>query len=234
MTSTTSRREGWQGDAGASLTPSEQVLLNGQQFASQPGRAGQKEKLLAADATVSAPELAESALAAAVLANETAGALGLQTERRSSLFGLLKRSAVTVAGLPHSPTWPDGTLEAAMLRLVAGKRLDLNEMLFQLLEVKDPSPARHTLRLVKRGLAARGLLLESAEQKRFIVVGAGGDYRLPQATADLLAQPSTGGAGDLIDRCRSERPELWKALGSEVMRAFSRRTEHTDAPGWND
>ncbi len=68
------------------LTPSELVLLNGEQFAKKVMLGN--IKLLHTDASVSISQLAQAILTAAVLGDEFSGNLHLEVRQEIAMFGL--------------------------------------------------------------------------------------------------------------------------------------------------
>ena len=95
------------------LTPSESVLIHGDQFAR---KAMLGEKLLLTDLKVSTSELTTSMVTAAILANEKQGFITLTLKKEKALFGLTSRESLKMAatGLADA-AWPADSTEARIL-----------------------------------------------------------------------------------------------------------------------
>ena len=92
------------------LTPSETVLLHGDQFAK---KAMLGEKLLLTDVKVSTSELVTAMVTAAILANEKKGFITLTLKKEKALFGLSSRESLKIAPAgAGNGVWPADTTEA--------------------------------------------------------------------------------------------------------------------------
>lgn len=214
------------------LTPSEAVLLHGDRFAKPDTIRTLGETLLLDDARkVDAEELAETALATAVLANVDAGGLRIELRTNRHLFGLVKTRSIVVQGREATPSWPAGSLEAAVLsrRPESGTR-KMSDLLYDVLETDTAQPPLHALGLIKRGLAGRGLLDDEETKKLRVFTSI---RQVPSATlrgADLA--PHLQRAEELLAPWR-ERTEEWKYLLKAASEALGRRTEMDRDVDWD-
>lgn len=209
------------------LTPSETVLLQGDRFARRDTIRTIGEKLLLDESTkVDATELAETALAAAVLANVEAGAMSVELQTNRHLFGLVKTRSMVVENREENPAWAEGSLEAAVLsmRPESGSR-KMADLLYDVLEEDTGNPPLHALGLIKRGLAARGVLREE-EAKTLKVFTTTRQVPTDELRSADLA-PHLERAESLLAPWR-ERLEEWKYLRKAAGEALGRRAERSD------
>lgn len=214
------------------LAPSEVVLLHGDRFAGEAGMLATKEELLTRDAKVSADQLAESILAAVLLANEAAGCLRLEAREKKVLFGLMKRRTLYADRGDRVAAWPEGSLEAQLRGAFRGDSTEVDDLLYDLLREDVPSPALEVMLRVKGGLAGRGVL-ERVEVKRLKVFTTY-EYRLPERTTELLRTEPAEPVRGLLDECQRSRPEVWQLLKKHVGSALSRRREVDNDHDFND
>lgn len=209
------------------FTPSETVLLHGRRFAGEAGMLRAREELLTGAGKVSTDQLAEAALAAAVLGMERAGAARLDARTKKALFGLVSRKALFVS--PAGPgSWPEGTVEWHLRRRLTGET-EVGDLLHDWLERDTSHPASDVLARVKRGLSARGLL-EAVEVKKLKIFTTY-EYRLPESTAATLRGHSPDEVRAVLDEAERSRPEVWQLLKKQVASALARRTEQRDTGG---
>ena len=208
------------------FAPSELIALRGEEFASK-GRVG-NSKLLHGEAEVSTEQLARAVLAAAILANEQAGTIRLETRSKKAWLGLR-----TVQGLFVEPTgstvaWPEGSLESDVVALAKeGKatkdRNEVAHVVSGLLRQDTADPWAEALALVSAGLFRRDLLEQI--QKKTLKIFTSYEYILPEATRQQAAATDVSGAKALLQRTEQERPELWKLLQEQIRTAVGWRTE---------
>jgi hypothetical protein len=153
------------------LTPSETVFVHGEQF-SKAKKDG--VKLPRGGAAVDPEPLAASALVAAFLANEQAGALRLQVGTEKYLFGLLKKRAVQVVAAGTDPGWPAGSPEERV-RSFAGKRpksgeWTAREVVRGLFPDDDPNPYVEVATWIRRALQERELADEVVEERKAMMI----------------------------------------------------------------
>jgi hypothetical protein len=217
----------------APLAPSEIILLNGEQFAKK-ARIGNLD-LLHAEASVSAEQLAQAMLAAAILANEQAGAIRLDVREKKALLGFRKVSRLYAVPDQASPSWPPGCLEAEVRplseQLLAGvEGNEVSSVIVAWLKQDSANPWQSAIELVKAGLASR-YLLDAVEEKRLKVFSTT-RYELPDATATLIAQQPIEPVQQLLRSCQDNQPGKWNLLQNEIRSAIKARTEQNDGgPG---
>ena len=139
----------------------------------------------------------------AMLANEEAGV--------SQLFlaeGVL-HAVPTGAGEP----WPPDSLED---RLRRNRRLAVQEVVGDWLAASSEVPHRRAVWLAEQGLVTRGLavLSDAGHTPQAVLTDA----------ARLAATAIDGSAASiLLEACRRERPEIWRALQQALAEAFKQR-----------
>lgn len=207
------------------LTPSETVLLHGDRFAGEAGMLRNKEELLTSEKKVSTDQLAEAALAAAMLGAERAGSLRLEARTKKALFGLVSRRAL-YAERAGGAAWPEGSLEAQLLARLGAEPAEVGDLVYAMLERDVDSPADEVLERVKRGLFGRGVL-EREEVKRLKIFTTH-RYRLAPGLADALRAQPADPVRALLDGCERDRAEVWRLLRKQVAGALARRTEQRD------
>lgn len=213
------------------VTPSEAVLLHGDRFAKSDTILTTGETLLLNGAKVAAEDLSRAALAAAVLANERAGAIRLEVRTEKHLFGLIKTRRIYAETADAAPAWPRGSLEAVLLacRAETGAR-KVADILYHVMEEDSPAPARQVLHLIKRGLIGRGLL--KTQETKVLKVFKGTRHIPSESLRDADTEASAGLAEELIAPWRDGRPDEWERLGKAISEALSRRKEVDH--DWND
>ncbi len=196
--------------ADAALTPSEIVLLFGDRFASSAGMLDFKEEVVLGGATVDATELATTAVRAAVRAAVEAGSLTAELEPQKALFGLVKRLRVRLrpGAAPHA--FPAGTLEAAVVERAPAF---LRDVVAGFIGAESTDPAGRLLDQVRRGMVARGLLVEG--EKKTLRVFTSVVYTVPESTR-ALAERVGPAAGEALLRRGGESAELWARMASEI------------------
>lgn len=215
---------------GAPLAPSEIVLLNGEQFATK-ARTGNVD-LLHTEASVSAEQLAQAMLAAAILANAQAGAIRLDVREKKALLGFRKVSRLYAVPDQASASWPAGCLESEVRPLseqllAGGDNNEVSSVLVAWLKADSSNPWQSAIELVKAGLASR-YLLDTIEEKRLKVFTTT-RYELPDSTATLIAQQPIEPIQQLLQACQDNEPEMWKLLQNEIKSAIKARTEQVDS-----
>lgn len=214
----------------APLTACELVLLNGERFAKKVMLGNLK--LLHSDASVSAAQLGQAILAAALLANEQMGAIRFEKRKKKALLGLRKVDSLYALPGVKDITWPAPSLESDILSLVGRSQNDesLSEVpniVYTWLREDSGSPWETVVELVKSSMASRGLLDEIEEKKLKILTTT--RYELPQSTADLSREYPVAPVESLLKTTESGRPELWKLLTDQIKSAIKARTEQDDS-----
>jgi hypothetical protein len=213
------------------LTPSELLLLHAEDIIGPLAEIDEEDRptiLPHSEARVSGRELARLLLAAAILANEDAQAIRLETrERRAEgphegglRVGLFLRPGNIM------PDWPARSLEDSVDFLVGWSAHNGHngvwDLLYHLLEQDGPYPEQSILGLVEDGLGNRGLLERCGDEecppfpRRWVLRG-----RMARFVARESAQPLR----TLLEQTRGERPEIWALLMDEIDLAMDRRLE---------
>ncbi len=214
------------------FTPSELILLNGEQFAQKAGLFRSNVGLFHVKAKVSTQQLGQAMLAAGVLANEQAGAIRLDVRPSSLLAVPCKRVA-----------WPAHSLESEVFRLARvlppGEESDeVSAIIWAWFREGCSNPWLRTVGLVAAGLIARGLL-ETDKARRladfFFVTST--RYVLPERTASLVAQQPVEPVRQLLGTCQHNRPDVWELLVRQIEAAVNERRReserHDDAWDWD-
>ena len=208
------------------FTPSELVVLFGEQFAEEGGMLTAKVETLISGAKVHAEKLAYAAVAAAALAAEKAGAIRLEHRRGKALFGLVKTQDVRVVpGTGSAAAFPEGTLERAFAD-AAARDVDVDTVVREALGAESHNPPQRLVGLVHAGLAHRGLL--GSEETKVLVVFSGSKFTLPPATRDAALGASLAEVKELLRGAEQGRPELWGAMTKEIRSAIAFMTESSD------
>jgi hypothetical protein len=208
------------------LTPSELIFLNGEMFAPKASLVN-KVKLMHTDLGVSGPDLVQAILATAVLANQQAGAVRLESREKKVMLGLSRINALYVE--PYMLVgWPANSLEATVSRLATQFQADkgnndVENIVYALLEHKSPAPWQLVVELVKAGLAGRGLV--EVETQTTLKVFASRQYSLPESTRRLAASQPVQPLQQWLSGWEKQQPETWKLLKDGIKKALERRTE---------
>lgn len=211
------------------ISPSELVLLNGDQFAKKVMLGN--IKLLHTDASVSFSQLGQAILAAAVLANESSGNLRLEVRQEKATFGLRKVKRLYANPTPQQVEWPEYSLEYQLPEIAEHFKDDndshqVSNLIYAWLRQDSSSPWQSTIEMVKSGLAERDLLEKTEEKKLKILTVV--NYSLPEKTATLARQYSVEPIKQLLNNCESRQKEIWELLVKEIKKAIKDRTEQDD------
>lgn len=211
------------------FSPSEIVLLNGEQFAKKVMMGN--IKLLHTDASVSFSQLGQTILTAAVLADEAAGNLQLEVRQDKATFGLRKVKRLYANPTPHKIEWPQYSLEQQLPEIAERLKNDdeshqISNLIYAWLRQDSSSPWQSTIEMVKSGLAERDLLEKTEEKKLKILTVV--NYSLPESTAKLARQYPFEPVKQLIQNCESYRKDIWELLVKEIKKAIKDRTEQDD------
>jgi len=173
------------------LSPSELVLLKGEQFAKKSFSGN--IKLLHTDNKVSAKEVSQAIMMAALLANEQTGAVRLEVGRKKALLGLRKVNTLFVTPGDITVSWPDNSLESE-IPILAEQLLDEKErnevstIFYTWLRKDSANPWQSAVELVKEGMASREYLEKIKQKKlKFFTLT---HYELPESTSSLATQQS--------------------------------------------
>ncbi len=215
------------------LTPSEVVLLNGDQF-SKLDKNG--FSLLRGETKVDPNPLAIAALEAAILGNDQAGAITLEQGIEKKLFGLLKSRVVRLRTGAAAPRWPEGSYEARIYDRVkkgGGEGTTVKTLVIDLFPSDDDHPWIEVLQQIAHALRNRGLADEQAREKKAL-----GIFKLKSTVSVLNAAGNSlaerhpvAPVQDLLTSCQRERPEVWNIIHSSVKAGLNYRQESSDAYG---
>ena len=214
---------------GHPISPSELVLLKGDQFAKKVMMGN--IKLLNSEASVSVSQLGQAILAVAVLAAEAAGNLQLEVRQGKAMFGLRKVKNLYANPTPTPVEWPKYSLEAQLPPIAERFKNDqesneVSNLIYSWLRQDSSSPWQSTIEMVKSGLAERGLLDTSEETKLKVFTVT--NYSLPQDTALLAAEQPIEPVKQLLANCENDRREIWDLLVKQFKSAIKARTEQDD------
>jgi len=203
-----------------SFTPSEYMLLNGDQF-SEEDSGSNSIQLLCSDLTVNGPILAAHMLVAAILANEADGGLAIELEFERKPFSPKPKFLHLHLQSPR-PRWSGMTLEDSLLNLVSAARSaqgdnTLGSILKQLFSQKPMRPWTRVIELVEWGLASNNWLIpvEGGASSAFTT-----PFVCPAHVSRLaLSQPAEP-VLKLLKECRTSRPEVWSLMRDEIARTI--------------
>lgn len=215
------------------LTPSEVVLLNGDQF-SKLDKNG--FPLPRGEIKVDPNPLALAALEAAILGNERAGAVTLEQGIEKKLFGILKSKVVRLRPGAAAPQWPEGSYEARIYERVkkgGAEGVPVKTLVIDLFPSDDDHPWIEVLQQIAQALRGRGLADEQTREKKAL-----GIFKLKStvsvlnaAGAALAERHPVAPVQDLLTSCRRERPEAWGIIDASVKAGLNYRQESTDSHG---
>lgn len=213
------------------LTPSEQVYLNGEKFAAKAG-VFNKTRLMHSEQQVDAPQLAQAVIAAAFIILEQQGTLRLEFRQKKGLFGLGSSNLFYADAVGPMAAWPAGTLEAALPALAQGMAataVNQNQVYvitYAWLEQDSGAPFESVFALIKRGLAARGLL--ESRVVTHLKIFKNTVYQLSEATRQLALSQPLQPVQQLTAWYAQARPDVWKALNQQIKRGIESRQEKSD------
>jgi hypothetical protein len=214
----------------AKLAPSELILLNGDRFAGK-SRIG-NVKLPQNGVVVSAGDLGQIILAAALLACEKASVIRLEVRKKKTLLGLRKVDALYVDPLKYNDDWPKHSFESEIysiaVRLMEGKgNNEVENIIYEWLGENSGSPWQRAVELVQSGLADRGALARI--QERHMKVLKTTSYKMTVSTARQAAEQPIEPIMRLLEECQIARPDIWQLLISGMKSAIDSRTEFFSA-----
>lgn len=209
-----------------SFTPSEYILLSGEKFSSE--KTGENSiPLLASDATVDGPTLANLMCMAAILANEEEQAIVLELSSNKSLFGLKESTRLIIRPTRNAANWNGFTLEsgvaffATQAYAVSGD-YSVKNTIYTILAEDRAKPWTKIIEMVEWGLAASNWLMPVGEQA---ASAFSTPFICPSNVRDLVqAQPSSV-VINLLTTCKKARPEIWRQMNLEITEAFENRRQ---------
>ncbi|MGD2048831.1 MAG: hypothetical protein PVH03_05025 [Chloroflexota bacterium] len=210
----------------AKLAPSELVLLNGDRFAGK-SRIG-NVKLPQNGATVSAGDLGQIILAAALLACEKASVIRLEVRKKKTLLGLRKVDALFVEPLTKKDNWPKHSFESEIYSLAVRLKNEkgnneVENIIYEWLGENSGSPWQRAVELVQSGLADRGALARIQERRMKVLKTT--SYKMTVSTARQAAEQPLDPIIRLLEECQHIRPYVWQLLISGMKSAMNSRTE---------
>ena len=221
---------------GSEYTPSEIVWLRGEAF-SDPAGVLNSVKVLYNDTKVKGPDLAVSALQAAVLALVKAGDAQLQPGKRKGLL----RESDTLFLVPtgrdeasgrddasgRGSNWPAGSYEAELLRTARAasdpKNNNIPVLVFHVMQDEHNIPWMQVFEPLKIGLAQRGVLEASKG-----ALGLSIKFALPPASAERVAKVDVEPVRQTLRQFAEAQPALAELLKKEIKEGISRRQESSD------
>ena len=214
-------------DPSLALTPSELVLLSGEQFAKKV--LGGNTKLLHSEASVSVSQLGQAILAAAFLENEKSGATKLDIRQKKALLGLRKVNGLFVIPVNESIVWPENSFENHICKLAEkmGDKNEVSRIVYSWLGHDSSSPWNAVIHEVKEGLSSRGLL-DRREEKKLKVFTSVNHELLPD-TLGHSKPARIDAVKQLLTNCQRSRKEVWDLLVKQLKKAISDRTEQSDS-----
>lgn len=203
------------GFASLPISPSEIVLLFGEQFAGQAGGNGVKVPI--SGALVDAQRLAVMILTATVLTCEQAGSIYLQPAG-SCLFAS--------QGPIRNVRWQQSSLEYRLCGIMSqGIKRQLPHLVSQLWQ-KDfgrqlAEAWMHARTLVLQGLAARKLISASPDLSNVGVA---------PALAKLPPEETTEPLKELFSEVSAQRPAIWTAVQRDIVTGINLRAKRAEIP----
>ena len=218
------------------LTPSEVVLLNGDQF-SKPDKNG--FPLPRGEAKVDPNPLAVAALEAALLGNERAGSITLEQGIEKKLFGLPKSKVVRLRTGAAAPQWPPLSYEGRMydkVKQAGPEGTTVKQLVIDLFPSDDDHPWIEVLQQIALALRGRGLAEEETRETRSLKIFKSKTTVsvLNAAGASLAERHPAAPVQDLLASCKRDRPEAWAILDSSIRAALNYRQESSGAYGSSD
>lgn len=216
--------------ADTSLTPSEVVFLMADRFASE-GRVLDKYRMLGKEVDVSKRQLSVQIFAAALVANQTVGAIELRAQERKALLGLRTTRVLLAEPTSAATRWPEGCLERAIISAAEETkaykgRNEVRKIVFEVLKEDQVDPHSFAIDAVKHGLVRRGLVTKT-EQKKLKVFSVS-HYSLPEETLHLAALHADS-VTQLLGSFRNSRPSEWSLLLGQIETGIQLRRAQDDS-----
>lgn len=207
------------------FSPSELVVLFGDQFVPDASMLSSKEDILTSGVRVNSQTLMERAMHAAVWTLRRDGAIGLEIRQGKALFGLIKTRKLHLVRGTASARYPEGSLESHLLE-AAGMENELDAVLAAFIGQDSNDPPARAIGLMKRGLSGRGLL--QVEEKKTLMVFTSVSYVLPASTRELASRQPVQPIKQLLAEVEQKEPELFKAVDKAIDSARVKMTEVRD------
>jgi len=205
------------------FTPSELILLIGDQFAPEVETGG--HQLLCSDGMVNGHYLAVMMLAGAILANEEESALVLEINQRKKLFSSNPNLQLFIHPVGQPPNWNGYTLESALL-FSAGQfyavqgDYSVRNVVYTFLREERKQPWSKVIEFVEWGLATSNWLMpvEGDAAKAFQT-----PFICPEKVQELAFSQPLSEIKGLLSSCKKNSPETWKVLLAEIDLALKDR-----------
>jgi hypothetical protein len=211
------------------LTSSELVYFNGQLFA-QKVMMGNHE-LVHNNTKVSVNQLADAMLLAAILDNESNGAIKLEMKTSKAMFGMLTTHSVNVNLAGTKNDNPENTLESSVYqvaeRLIKGKGgqpVTVEDIIYNFFSEDVAWPQKNIIGMVLSALYKRGLLLTNEKN----------NYIPYPDTLKLIESQSVEPVQKNISNSEKSRPELHALLLKQIQSGLKKRLESDADIGGND
>lgn len=206
-----------------SFTPSEYIFLNGDKFVPK-AEGGGSLALLCSDACVNGYQLAVNLVLAAILANESEGALEISIEEKKKLFGGSSSKEIYLRKISAPPNWSGYTLESAVMyiasNLLAQQKHTLYNVVYFLLAQDRPDPWQKIVELVEWGLASSNWLIpvEGEAAEAFST-----PFICPAKVRELALEKPVEPMTSLLVGLQQARSQTTQALVNEIERALKDR-----------
>ncbi len=207
------------------FSPSELVVLFGDQLVPEASMLSSKEEILTSGVRVNSQTLMEKAMHAAVWTLQRAGVVRLEIRQGKALFGLMKTQKLHLVPGTASASFPEGSLEAHLVE-GAGMEDELDTVLAAFIGQDSNDPPARALGLIKRGLSGRDLL--EVEEKKTMMVFTTVGYVLPASTRELASRHSVEPIKQLLAEVEQKEAELFKAVDKAIDSARVKMTEARD------
>ncbi len=207
------------------FTPSEYILLNADKYAPEAREPQQEHNLLCSDGSVDARYLAEMLIVSAILANEAEHALEIELGQSKRLFRSDTVSHVYIRPGGQPPNFNGYTLEITLL-FIGGQLFSMRDVntvrniTYELIREDRKDPWQKVIEVVEWGLASSNWLIpvEGEAAAAFST-----PFICPAKVRDLVMSQPEEPVKTLLADCKRDRPELWKALFTEIDLAFRDR-----------
>jgi hypothetical protein len=175
--------------------------------------------------------LAVKALAAAILANERAGALRLEQGIDKKFFGLFKSKVARLHVGGATPQWPAESYEARIhdtVRSHAGAEgITVQWMVYNLFTADVPGPSVSVLNQIAGGLHQRGLTdVETRETRSLKIFKSTSTVSVLNSAGEALAgRHPAAPVTEILSATERDRAELWKLVETGINAGLSSRHE---------
>ncbi len=205
------------GFADLSFTPSEYILLNADRYV-PAAKDKNGHNLLCSEGIVDGNILATTLLVAAILTCEAEKALEIQFGQSKRLFHADTVSHILLKPGGQVPNWNGYTLENSVL-FIAGQLFSMQDVntarnvTYELIREDSQEPWKKIIEIVEWGLASSNWLIpvEGEAAAAFST-----PFICPAKVRDLAVAQPEAPVKSLLDDCKRDRPEFWKALFAEV------------------